>query len=70
VRIQDLKKVELVKTGQIVKGSIRGQFFEIQSSFVVKRSGSRDETVIVENPETKKNFSARVISSQEVEILD
>lgn len=70
LRIQDIKKAHLIKSGQTVKGVIKGQSFEIESTYLAKASGARHEIIQVTNPTTKKVLSARVLDAGQVEIVE
>lgn len=70
LRINDLQKRQLIRSGQAVKSFIRGPMFEIESAVIAKQSGAKDEIIQVQNFETKKVFSAKILSTNEVEIIE
>jgi len=70
LRLSDLQKKELVIAGQTVKGIIYGPMFEIETIVIAKRSGIKNETIPVQNIDTKRIFSGRITGSGEVEIIE
>lgn len=66
--VRDLKKIILIKNGQTVRGLVRNNNFEIEMRLIAKNSGSLNDIIQVEY--NKKKLNARVLSEQEVEILE
>jgi flagella basal body P-ring formation protein FlgA len=70
LKVTDLKKRDLVTIGQTLKAKWIGSLFEIESVVVAKKSGGKNDIITVQNVDTKKILSARVLSPGEVEIVE
>lgn len=70
LKMMDLKKRDVVLSGQVLKGRIQGHLFEIESSVMAKRSGALGEVIPVQGLSNKKIFSGRIKSAEEVELLE
>lgn len=69
IRYQDLKKPTLVKQGQVVKAVLRGDLFTVDTVVTARQNGGLSDVIQVINPLTKRNMNARVISPEEVEVI-